>query len=42
MGLRGEMEEEDEVGRVTGGTQLTAPGAGLVERAAVAASLEVL
>ena len=42
VGLRGEMEEEDEVGRVTGGTQLTAPGAGLVERAAVAASLEVL
>jgi len=40
--LRGEVEEEDEVGRVTGGTQLTAPGAGLVERASVAASLEVL
>ena len=42
MGLRCKMEEEDEVGRVTGGTQLTTPGAGLVEWAAEAASLQVL
>ena len=42
MDLCGEVEEEDEVGRVTSGAQLTTPGAGLVEWAAVAASLKAL